>query len=95
MFVALVAGRCICCLAVAIVNKREGRTEFIANSEILYLDFSVDIARTFSASLLCKAARGRLYTVYMCWWSVDTFSTVRGKTNKNNLYKCLCPAVGP
>ena len=47
MFVALVAGRCICCLAVAIVNKREGRTESIANSEILYLDFSVDIARMF------------------------------------------------
>ena len=47
MFAALVAGRCICSLPLAIVNKREGRTEFNAYSEILSLDFSVDIAWMF------------------------------------------------
>ena len=47
MFAALVVGRCICSLPVAIVNKREGHTEFNANSEILCLDFSVDIACVF------------------------------------------------
>ena len=48
MFAALVAGWCISCsMPVAIVNKIEGRTEFNANSEIFYLDFSVDITGMF------------------------------------------------
>ena len=44
-----------------IVNKREGRTEFNTKFEILYLDFSVDVANNFSASL-CTDIRGRRYT---------------------------------
>ena len=42
-------------------NKREGRTEINTKFEILYLDFSVDNANNFSASL-CTNTRGSLYT---------------------------------
>ena len=54
-----------------IVNKREGRTEINTKLEILHLDFSVEIANNFAASL-CTDIRGRLYTAFMCqsWvWS--------------------------
>ena len=48
-----------------IVNKREGRTEINTKLEILYLDFSVEIANNFAASL-CTDIRGHLYTGFMC-----------------------------
>ena len=42
-------------------DNLEGRTEFNTKFEILYLDFSVDVANNFSASL-CTDIRGRRYT---------------------------------
>ena len=88
MFAALVAGWCISCsLPVAIVNKREGHTEFNANSEILYLDFSVNIACEHCVFRLarCVKAPGSVCTQATCARGPSTPFHVKGKTNKNNL----------
>ena len=64
-FIAVpVAGASVLCRW-PIVNKREGRTEINTKLEILYLDFSVEIANNFAASL-CTDIWGRLYTGFVC-----------------------------
>ena len=70
-FIAVpVAGASVLCRW-PIVNKREGRTENSTKLEILYLDFSVEIANNFAASL-CTDIREHLYTGFMCWsWVVQ------------------------
>ena len=40
----------------------------------------------FSSSLLCKYARERLYTGYMCSWSVDTFSCTSKEKQTKIIY---------
>ena len=86
MFAALVEGRCICSLPVAIVKKEKDAQ----NSTLIlrsYIWISVWTLRgCFSVSPLCKGTMERLYTGYMCSRSVDTFSCTSKEKQTKIIY---------